>query len=46
MIHAGDLKIRALSPNDTAHLVKWLSDERVLTYYEGRDRPHELFSGR
>ncbi|ASJ52860.1 GNAT family N-acetyltransferase [Brevibacillus formosus] len=41
MIHAGDLKIRALSPNDTAHLVKWLSDERVLAYYEGRDRPHD-----
>lgn len=37
MIHAGDLTIRALTPNGTAHLVKWLSDERVLAYYEGRD---------
>ncbi|MDC0763292.1 GNAT family N-acetyltransferase [Brevibacillus sp. AG] len=41
MIHAGDLKIRALSPDDAVHLVKWLSDERVLAYYEGRDRPHD-----
>ncbi|MFS0554412.1 GNAT family N-acetyltransferase [Brevibacillus sp. 179-C9.3 HS] len=41
MIHTDDLKVRPLLPSDAAHLIKWLSDEHVLTYYEGRDRPHD-----
>ncbi|KUP09091.1 2-aminoglycoside phosphotransferase [Bacillus coahuilensis m2-6] len=35
------LVIRDLEINDTAHLVKWLSDPRVLEYYEGRDNPFD-----
>ena len=41
MIQADDLSIRLLQLQDAEHLVKWLSDERVLQYYEGRDRPHD-----
>lgn len=37
-----DLEIRVLSVEDAQLLVKWLSDSRVLEYYEGRDRPHDL----
>lgn len=40
MIQAGELLIRELRQEDATYLVKWLSDERVLQYYEGRDRPH------
>ncbi|MFJ9497560.1 GNAT family N-acetyltransferase [Brevibacillus centrosporus] len=36
------LKMRPLLQQDAPFLVKWLSDERVLHYYEGRDRPHDL----
>jgi aminoglycoside 6'-N-acetyltransferase len=35
------LGIRKLAPEDAVHLRAWLNDERVLTYYEGRDRPHD-----
>jgi aminoglycoside 6'-N-acetyltransferase len=28
--------------DDALLLAKWLSDPRVLAYYEGRDRPHDL----
>ncbi|GED71021.1 N-acetyltransferase [Brevibacillus reuszeri] len=41
MIQAGDWLIRRLQQEDAQHLAKWLSDERVLQYYEGRDRPHD-----
>lgn len=41
MIHTGELTIKELSPSDAVHLAKWLSDERVLAYYEGRDQPHD-----
>jgi aminoglycoside 6'-N-acetyltransferase len=39
----GSLTIRSLehTPEDIAHLARWLSDERVLAYYEGRDNPHD-----
>lgn len=36
------LTVRHLKEADAALLVKWLSDPQVLTYYEGRDRPHDL----
>ena len=34
----GKLKVRELNEQDVDVLVKWLSDPRVLEYYEGRDR--------
>jgi len=34
--------LRTLEPEDSAWLVKWLSDPVVLEFYEGRDRPHDL----
>ncbi|MVO99533.1 GNAT family N-acetyltransferase [Paenibacillus lutrae] len=37
----GELSVRKLAPEDAHLLVKWLSDPRVLEYYEGRDRPHD-----
>lgn len=35
------LLIRHLKETDADLLVKWLSDPRVLTYYGGRDCPHD-----
>ncbi|CAM3586659.1 GNAT family N-acetyltransferase [Marinicrinis lubricantis] len=37
-----DIAVRRLTEEDAPTLVKWLSDKRVLKYYEGRDRPHDL----
>lgn len=36
------LEIRTLEENDKNLLVKWLSDPRVLEFYEGRDNPFDL----
>ncbi|WP_318245263.1 GNAT family N-acetyltransferase [Paenibacillus gallinarum] len=33
--------MRKLRPEDAGLLEKWLSDQEVLQYYEGRDRPHD-----
>lgn len=38
----GKLTVRHLVSSDALSLVKWLNDERVLEFYEGRDRPHDL----
>ncbi|WNB93962.1 GNAT family N-acetyltransferase [Bacillus sp. NEB1478] len=38
----GDLTVRKLEKKDQYLLVKWLSDESVLEYYEGRDNPFDL----
>lgn len=35
------LTVRELKLSDKDLLVKWLNDPLVLTYYEGRDRPHD-----
>jgi RimJ/RimL family protein N-acetyltransferase/ubiquinone/menaquinone biosynthesis C-methylase UbiE len=35
------LTIRELEPRDKNLLVSWLNDPLVLTYYGGRDRPHD-----
>lgn len=35
------LTIRELEPRDKSLLISWLNDPLVLTYYEGRDRPHD-----
>ncbi|WP_206922942.1 GNAT family N-acetyltransferase [Alicyclobacillus suci] len=39
---SGDLKIRPLRDEDGPILHKWLNDSRVLAYYEGRDKPHDM----
>jgi aminoglycoside 6'-N-acetyltransferase len=36
------IKVRVLTEEDALLLTKWLSDKRVLEFYEGRDRPHDL----
>lgn len=41
IVRSGDLVLRELTSQDAKLLKKWLSDERVLEYYEGRDRPHD-----
>ncbi len=38
----GDLKIQPLTDEDGPILHKWLNDSRVLAYYEGRDKPHDI----
>ena len=43
MLYAsGKLTVRLLEEKDKGYLVKWLSDPRVLEFYEGRDNPHDL----
>ncbi|WP_234123493.1 GNAT family N-acetyltransferase [Clostridium hydrogenum] len=37
----GKLSIRGLENDDKKLIVKWLSDNRVLQYYEGRDNPFD-----
>lgn len=36
------ITVRKLEKADERLLVSWLSDPRVLQFYEGRDRPHDL----
>ena len=38
----GNLKIRTLEEKDFPLLLKWLSDERVLEFYGGRDKKYDL----
>ena len=37
-----DIRIRTITPNDFPLLLKWLTDERVLEYYGGRDKKYTL----
>lgn len=37
---SGELAVRTLEHYDKYLIVKWLSDNQVLQYYEGRDNPH------
>lgn len=37
----GELIVRSLKHEDKALIVKWLSDNQVLKYYEGRNNPHD-----
>ncbi|GIO30080.1 MULTISPECIES: GNAT family N-acetyltransferase [Paenibacillus] len=41
-IREGELSVRSLTEEDAPLLAAWLSDPRVLEFYEGRDRPHDL----
>ncbi|WP_096186525.1 GNAT family N-acetyltransferase [Evansella halocellulosilytica] len=38
----GHLSVRTLKREDNQLLAKWLSDQKVLKYYEGRDNPFDL----
>ena len=44
LIQRGDLAIRLMrdAPADYALMARWLGDERVLAFYEGRDKPFSL----
>ena len=37
----GELRVRRLERHDKHLIVKWLSDNEVLQYYEGRNNPHD-----
>jgi aminoglycoside 6'-N-acetyltransferase len=37
------LTIRELEEQDAPKLVEWLSNPRLLEFYEGRDKPHDLY---
>ena len=43
-VASGDIAIRHMRDDDEDYLLlsRWLSDERVLEFYEGRDNPHDL----
>lgn len=36
-----ELIVRGLERDDKHLIIKWLSDDQVLQYYEGRDNPHD-----
>ncbi len=38
----GSLRVRPLRGGDALILCRWLNDPRVLTFYEGRDKPHNI----
>ncbi|MBI4498767.1 MAG: acetyltransferase [Chloroflexi bacterium] len=44
LIQSGDLAIRRMrdDPQDYERMARWLTDPRVLTFYEGRDNPFPL----
>lgn len=44
IFQSGELALRKLQnyPTDYAVLQRWLSDPRVLAFYEGRDQPYDL----
>lgn len=37
-----DITVRNIEIQDEQTLVVWLSDPKVLEFYAGRDRPHDL----
>ena len=41
------IRIRTMVPGDAAALLKWMTDARVLEFYEGRDKRYteELIRG-
>lgn len=34
------IRIRTMVPDDSAILLKWMTDMRVLEFYEGRDKQY------
>src|SRR5947207_15983482 len=41
MFEAGDLRVRPLTEADVPSMARWLSDPRVLEFYDGRDQPSD-----
>lgn len=41
LLERGPLRVRGMTLDDVPLMAGWLSDPRVLEYYEGRDRPHD-----
>ena len=41
-IKKDDIRIRTLTEEDFPLLLKWLTDDRVLEFYEGRDKKYTL----
>lgn len=41
-IKKDDIRIRTLTETDYILIYKWLTDERVLEFYEGRDKKYTL----
>ena len=41
-IKKDDIRIRSLTDEDFSLLLKWLTDDRVLEFYEGRDKKYTL----
>ncbi|EPJ9959655.1 GNAT family N-acetyltransferase, partial [Acinetobacter baumannii] len=42
LVQQGRLAIRALQKSDAPVMLRWLQDERVLEFYEGRDKHFDL----
>lgn len=42
LFQKGKIVVRKLDLKDNVLLAKWLSDPKVLQYYEGRDNPHDI----
>ncbi|MGG4489951.1 GNAT family N-acetyltransferase [Metabacillus idriensis] len=42
LVQTERLSVRKLERKDSVLLAKWLSDERLLEFYEGRDKPFSL----
>ena len=44
LVRSGDIAIRLLRDEDQDYrlIARWLSDERVLQFYEGRDKPSDI----
>lgn len=41
-IQCGDISVRMLDEEDFPLMLIWLTDERVLRYYEGRDMKYRI----
>ena len=42
LFNENGLSVRHMTADDYPQMAAWLSDPRVLEFYEGRDRPHDL----
>lgn len=42
LVEENDLSIRTIQKEDELHLLKWLTNDKVLAYYEGRDKKYTI----